>query len=109
MNNDVLELIRASFFCVSAEIVPRLGASGCRSGKIPASEKVGENATDLCEGASAGKRLNLECGKCGIAMMVGPAGLEPATTGLEIRCSIRLSYGPKDESSITQPIHKKAS
>src|SRR5437016_1078688 len=26
--------------------------------------------------------------------MVGPAGLEPATLGLEIRCSIRLSYGP---------------
>src|SRR5947199_10828201 len=26
--------------------------------------------------------------------MVGPAGLEPATLGLEIRCSIRLSYRP---------------
>jgi hypothetical protein len=26
--------------------------------------------------------------------MVGPAGVEPATLGLEIRCSIRLSYGP---------------
>jgi hypothetical protein len=26
--------------------------------------------------------------------VVGPAGLEPATLGLEIRCSIRLSYGP---------------
>src|SRR5439155_24294330 len=26
--------------------------------------------------------------------MVGPAGIEPATLGLEIRCSIRLSYGP---------------
>ncbi len=26
--------------------------------------------------------------------MVGAAGLEPATLGLEIRCSIRLSYAP---------------
>ena len=26
--------------------------------------------------------------------LVGPAGIEPATAGLEIRCSIRLSYGP---------------
>ena len=26
--------------------------------------------------------------------MVGTAGFEPATLGLEIRCSIRLSYAP---------------
>jgi (2Fe-2S) ferredoxin len=26
--------------------------------------------------------------------LVGAAGIEPATTGLEIRCSIRLSYAP---------------
>lgn len=26
--------------------------------------------------------------------MVGAAGLEPATLGLEIQCSIRLSYAP---------------
>jgi hypothetical protein len=26
--------------------------------------------------------------------MVGTAGFEPATAGLEIRCSIRLSYAP---------------
>lgn len=25
--------------------------------------------------------------------LVRPAGLEPATCGLEVRCSIRLSYG----------------
>ncbi len=29
------------------------------------------------------------------SMLVGPAGIEPATLGLEIRCSILLSYGPK--------------
>jgi hypothetical protein len=26
--------------------------------------------------------------------LVGAAGIEPATTGLEIRCSIHLSYAP---------------
>jgi hypothetical protein len=26
--------------------------------------------------------------------LVGAAGLEPATLGLEIQCSIRLSYAP---------------
>jgi hypothetical protein len=26
--------------------------------------------------------------------LVGAAGIEPATVGLEIRCSIRLSYAP---------------
>ncbi len=26
--------------------------------------------------------------------VVGPEGIEPPTLGLEIRCSIRLSYGP---------------
>ena len=26
--------------------------------------------------------------------MVGAAGIEPATTGLENRCSIQLSYAP---------------
>ena len=30
----------------------------------------------------------------GILALVGAAGIEPATTGLEIRCSIRLSYAP---------------
>lgn len=26
--------------------------------------------------------------------VVGPAGLEPATSGLEVLCSVQLSYGP---------------
>jgi hypothetical protein len=29
-----------------------------------------------------------------LTLLVGAAGLEPATVGLEIRCSIRLSYAP---------------
>ena len=29
-----------------------------------------------------------------VCSMVGAAGFEPATAGLEIRCSIRLSYAP---------------
>jgi hypothetical protein len=31
--------------------------------------------------------------------VVGPAGIEPATLGLEIRCSILLSYGPTNDNS----------
>ena len=29
-----------------------------------------------------------------------PAGLEPATNGLEIRCSVQLSYGSKTLANI---------
>jgi hypothetical protein len=32
-----------------------------------------------------------------------PAGIEPATTGLEGRCSIHLSYGRGDANSIKKP------
>ena len=36
------------------------------------------------------------CRKSGIRdNLVGAAGIEPATVGLEIRCSIRLSYAPR--------------
>ena len=27
-------------------------------------------------------------------LVAGPEGLEPPTGGLEVRCSVRLSYGP---------------
>ena len=37
--------------------------------------------------------------------MVGAAGIEPATAGLEIRCSIRLSYAP---SWLTESFYKDA-
>ncbi len=33
--------------------------------------------------------------------MVRPAGLEPATLGLEGRCSIQMSYGRMDHDSTT--------
>ena|SRR5215471_13043687 len=33
--------------------------------------------------------------KIGCKLLIGPAGLEPATPCLEGRCSIQLSYGPK--------------
>ena len=33
--------------------------------------------------------------------LVGTAGFEPATLGLEIRCSIRLSYAPT-KTNLTQ-------
>ena len=35
--------------------------------------------------------------------MVGAAGLEPATPGLEGRCSIRMSYAP--ESNVARGLH----
>ena len=36
--------------------------------------------------------------------VVGPAGIEPATAGLEIRCSILLSYGPSWKANLLWPI-----
>jgi hypothetical protein len=35
--------------------------------------------------------------------LVGAAGVEPATAGLEIRCSIRLSYAPTLVNSTVTP------
>ena len=42
-----------------------------------------------------------------ISGMVGAAGLEPATLGLEIRCSIRLSYAPPIPN-LAQPVFSVA-
>ena len=35
--------------------------------------------------------------------LVGAAGIEPATLGLEIRCSIRLSYAPLTTYAMYEP------
>ena len=33
--------------------------------------------------------------------LIGPVGLEPTTYGLEIRCSVQLSYEPVNNTSTT--------
>jgi hypothetical protein len=45
-----------------------------------------------------------------VEKMVGAAGIEPATTGLEIRCSIRLSYAPisRQATDLARRIHAAA-
>ncbi len=40
------------------------------------------------------------------ASMVGAAGIEPATTGLENRCSIQLSYAPLRKIYHNLPDHR---
>jgi hypothetical protein len=39
-----------------------------------------------------------------LKILVGAAGVEPATLGLEIRCSIRLSYAPVVRKSLQDNI-----
>ena len=57
-------------------------ATSLRERRPPEQQQVASigSRCDYCDRACAG--------------LVGPAGIEPATLGLEIRCSIRLSYGP---------------
>jgi hypothetical protein len=48
-----------------------------------------QNSPEFCEKMPEGATCNNSLQEVGIP----PAGLEPATSGLENRCSIRLSYG----------------
>ena len=40
-----------------------------------------------------------------VAFLARPAGLEPATSGLEIHCSIQLSYGRSMGSSVVRKMN----
>ena|SRR5581483_485754 len=63
----------------------------------PAKLALGEGKTDVIRTRPASKRQDAPlktCRKGELVRMVGAAGVEPATLGLEIRCSIRLSYAP---------------
>src|SRR6185295_11488253 len=46
------------------------------------------------EGCHQGLAALFVGAEAALRKMVGAAGIEPATLGLEIRCSIRLSYAP---------------
>ena len=54
----------------------------------------------------AGRKRNIQhAGRsCKARNLVGAAGFEPATAGLEIRCSIRLSYAPSCKQRIINTI-----
>ena len=43
----------------------------------------------------ANYRVLMVSGGVGMTPKIGPVGLEPTTYGLEIRCSVQLSYEPK--------------
>ena len=54
-----------------------LALEGIRNGGSPSSTKLGRDAIEGCKDLKRAR----------------PTGFEPVTDGLEIRCSIQLSYG----------------
>src|SRR5690606_19367047 len=59
--------------------------SGPKQSKEPPSQAARQTVDDLLSSILGGEG-------CGKASMARPAGFEPATGGLEVRCSIQLSY-----------------
>ena len=47
----------------------------------------------------ANYRVLMVSGGVGMTPKIGPVGLEPTTYGLEIRCSVQLSYEPVNENT----------
>ena len=53
----------------------------------------------ILAGLQRGRRQSLFRAHDVFLRMVGEAGIEPTTPGLEGRCSIQLSYSPKDSTT----------
>jgi hypothetical protein len=79
---------------VRIRIVPASTPEIERTGCHPAAGEVPAPAADPPRSpVSSGKRARACSGRHAGKRMATPAGFEPATYGLEVRCSIQLSYG----------------